>query len=49
MREVFKKKIQSPAFVVIEKLSDWNENWCGSRYESCDYDSGDKKTNIQKG
>ena len=31
----------------IEKLSDWNETWCGSRYGPCDYDSGDKKR--QKG
>ena len=29
----------------IEKLLDWNKNWCGSRY---DYDSGDKKTKGQK-
>ena len=29
----------------IEKLSDWNKNWCGSRYGPHDYDSGDKKTN----
>ena len=28
----------------IEKLLDWNKNWCGSRYGPCDYDSGDKKT-----
>ena len=28
----------------IEKLSDWNKNWCGSRYGHHDYDSGDKKT-----
>ena len=27
----------------IEKLSDWNKNWCGSRYGPHDYDSGDKK------
>ena len=27
----------------IEKMSDWNKNWCGSRYGPCDYDSGDKK------
>ena len=33
----------------IEKLSDWNKNWCGSRYGPCDYDSGDKKTKRQKG
>ena len=26
-------------------MSDWNKNWCGSRYGPCDYDSGDKKTN----
>ena len=32
----------------IEKLSDWNKNWCGSRYGSHDYDSGDKKTKRQK-
>ena len=24
------------------------KNWCGSRYEHCDYDSGDKKTKKQK-
>ena len=24
----------------IEKVSDWNKNWCGSRYEPHDYDSG---------
>ena len=28
----------------IEKLLDWNKNWCGSRYGPCDYDSDDKKT-----
>ena len=22
----------------IEKLSDWNKNWCGSRYGPHDYD-----------
>ena len=33
----------------ISKLSDWNKNWCGSRYGPCDYDSGDKKTKRQKG
>ena len=32
----------------IEKLSDWNKNWCDSRYGHCDYDSGDKKTKRQK-
>ena len=32
----------------IEKLLDWNKNWCGSRYGPCDYDSGDKKTKRQK-
>ena len=32
----------------IEKLSDRNKNWCGSRYEPLDYDSGDKKTKRQK-
>ena len=32
----------------IEKLSDWNKNWCGSRHEPHDYDSGDKKTKRQK-
>ena len=32
----------------IEKLSDWNRNWYGSRYVPCDYDSGDKKTKRQK-
>ena len=32
----------------IEKLLDWNKNWCGSRYWSHDYDSGDKKTKRQK-
>ena len=29
----------------IEKLLDWNKNWCGSRY---DYDSGDKKQKDKK-
>ena len=24
----------------IEKLLDWNKNWCGSRYGPHDYDSG---------
>ena len=24
----------------IEKLSDWNKNWCGSIYGPHDYDSG---------
>ena len=33
----------------IEKLSDWNTNWCVSRYGPHDYDSGDKKTKRQKG
>ena len=33
----------------ILKLSDWNKNWCGSRYGPCDYDSDDKKTKRQKG
>ena len=33
----------------IKKLSDWNKNWCGSRYGPHDYDSGDKKTKRQKG
>ena len=28
----------------IEKLLDWNKNWCGSIYGPRDYDSGDKKT-----
>ena len=23
----------------IEKLSDWNKNWCGSRYRLSNYDS----------
>ena len=32
----------------IEKLSDWNTNWCGSRYWPHDYDSGDKKTKNTK-
>ena len=32
----------------IEKLSDWNKNWCGSRYGPLDYDSGDKKTKEKK-
>ena len=32
----------------IEKLSDWNKNWCGSRYGPHDYDSADKKTKRQK-
>ena len=36
-------------FGKIEKLSDWNKNWYGSRYGPRDYDSGDKKTNRQKG
>ena len=31
-----------------EKLSDWNKNWCGSRYGPHDYDSGDKKTKDKK-
>ena len=31
------------------KLSDWNKNWCGSRYGPHDYDSCDKKTKRQKG
>ena len=30
----------------IEKLSDWNKNWCGSRYGPHDYD---KETKRQKG
>ena len=33
----------------IEKLSDWNKNWCGSRYGPHDYNSGDKKAKRQKG
>ena len=32
----------------IEKLSDQKKNWCGTRYVPRDYDSGDKKTKIQK-
>ena len=32
----------------IEKLSDQNKNWCGSKYVPHDYDSGDRKTNRQK-
>ena len=32
----------------IEKLSDWNENFCGSRYGPHDYNSSDKKTKRQK-
>ena len=32
----------------IEKLSDWNKNWCGSRYGPHDYDSGDKETKDKK-
>ena len=24
----------------FKKLSDWNKNWCGSRYGPHDYDSG---------
>ena len=32
----------------IEKLLDWNKNWCGSRYGPHDYDSGDKKTRRQE-
>ena len=34
--------------VKFKKLSDWNKNWCGSRYGPHDYDSGDKKTKRQK-
>ena len=30
--------------VKLKKMSDWNKNWCGSRYGPYDYDSGDKKT-----
>ena len=33
----------------IEKLSDQNQNWCGSKYGPHDYDSGDKNTKRQKG
>ena len=34
----------------IEKLSDLNKNWCGSRYGPHDYYSDDKKTKKrQKG
>ena len=33
----------------IEKMLDQNKIWCGTRYETCDYDSGDKKTKRQKG
>ena len=33
----------------IEKLSDRNKNWCGSRYGPHHYDSGDKNTKRQKG
>ena len=32
----------------LEKLLDWNKNWCGSRYGPHDYDSSDKKTKMQK-
>ena len=32
----------------IEKLSDQNKIWCGTRYGPCDYDSGDKKAKRQK-
>ena len=32
----------------IEKLLDWNKNWCGSRYGPCDNDSGDKKKQKDK-
>ena len=32
----------------IEKLSDLNKNWCGSRYGPCNYDSGNKKIKRQK-
>ena len=32
----------------IEKLSDWNKNWCGVRYRPRDYDSGDKKTKKEE-
>ena len=31
----------------IEKISDQNKNWCGSRYGPHDYDSDDKKTKRQ--
>ena len=34
----------------IEKLSDWNTNWCGSRYGLHDYDrQKGKKAKRQKG
>ena len=33
----------------LEKLSDWNKNWCGSRYGPHDYDSGnDDDDNAKK-
>ena len=32
----------------IEKLSDRNKNWCGSRYGPHDYHSGGKNTKIQR-
>ena len=32
----------------IEKLSDQNKNWCGSRYGPHDYFSCDKQTKRQK-
>ena len=35
----------------IEKLSDWNKNWCDNRYdhdEHDDPDDRDKKTKRQK-
>ena len=31
----------------IEKNSDWEKNWCGSRYGPYDYDSGDKKNPLE--
>ena len=32
----------------IEKLSDWNKNWCGSIYGPHDYDSGNDDDNNEK-
>ena len=32
----------------IEKLSDWNTNWCGSRYGPCDYDIETKRQKYKK-
>ena len=32
----------------IEKLSDWNKNWCGSRYGPQDYDKETKRQKYKK-